>query len=45
MKLEGIDDLETAQTYRQAWLGVEEKDVFRCHPAIIIIFNCGPGGL
>jgi len=39
MKLEGIDDLETAQTYRQAWLGVEEKDVFPLPPGYYYHFQ------
>lgn len=39
MKLEGIDDLETAQTYRQAWLGVEEKDIFPLPPGYYYQFQ------
>ncbi|NLV20981.1 MAG: 16S rRNA processing protein RimM [Syntrophomonadaceae bacterium] len=39
MKLEGIDDLETAQLYRNALLGVEEKDVFPLPPGYYYHFQ------
>lgn len=39
MKLEGIDDLETAQIYRNALLGVEEKDVFALPPGYYYHFQ------
>jgi len=39
MKLEGIDDLETAQLYRNALLGVDEKDVFPLPPGYYYHFQ------
>ncbi len=39
MKLEGIDDLETAQLYRNALLSVEEKDVFPLPPGYYYHFQ------
>ena len=39
MKLEGIDDLETAQMYRNALLGVEEKDIFPLPPGYFYHFQ------
>jgi 16S rRNA processing protein RimM len=39
IKLEGIDDLETAQLYRNALLGVEEKDIFPLPPGYYYHFQ------
>lgn len=39
MKLEGIDDLETARLYRNALLGVEEQDVFALPPGYYYHFQ------
>lgn len=39
MKLEGIDDMETAQLYRNGLLGVEEKDVFPLPPGYYYHFQ------